>query len=291
MCPPYCHVRVGQPISPQSGCSRCSLSCHSQSRSRWQTYLTRARRRPPTHSLCPPPRRPFSAALRPTRLHPSETHIRSTCRPSTQKWRSCPFPFAFLPLDHLQLAIVESHPSSRRKNAFHQGGKRLCIVYHHHGHFQQPLWYGLTELSALFNHWPENRYAQVFVDDIKAPRSCTLAGSKVSRNEVFWFTRGTLTRVSSVSSCLGRQCLLGSRFYGWTESHQGTLAKPSHIEGSLTELAIVHRISADFRLHAHSIVRLQWCVLDVQLIKETLSETVSMSRPWNHHTMNVECGK
>jgi hypothetical protein len=38
-------------------------------------------------------------------------------------------------------------------------------------------------------------------------------------------------------------------------AHQGTLAKISLIEGSLTELAIAHRISADFRLHAHSIIR------------------------------------
>jgi hypothetical protein len=40
---------------------------------------------------------------------------------------------------------------------------------------------------------PDSCYAQVFVDDIEAARSCTLVGFKVSRNEVFWFTRGTPT--------------------------------------------------------------------------------------------------
>jgi hypothetical protein len=121
---------------------------HTQSR--WQTWSTRARRRLHPHTLCPSPRRPFSAALRPTHLHPSQTHTLSTCRPSTQKWRSCPFPFAFPPLGHLQLAIVESQLSSRRKNAFRQGGERASIS-HHQGCHQQPLLSGLIELSALYN--------------------------------------------------------------------------------------------------------------------------------------------
>ena len=37
----------------------------------------------------------------------------------------------------------------------------------------------------------EDCYAQVFVDDIEAARSCTLVDFKVSRDEVFWFTHGT----------------------------------------------------------------------------------------------------
>ena len=59
----------------------------------------------------------------------------------------------------------------------------------------------------------------------------------------------------------------------------------------VVEPAIAHRISADFRLRAHSIIR-PWCVLDVRLIKEeTLSEKESVSQPGNHKITNVESGR
>ena len=128
---------------------------------------------------------------------------------------------------------------------------------------------------------PEDCYALVFVDDIEAPRSCTPVGFKVSRNNVFWFTRGgelPHERASSVHAprVLGAKRLLGSRLYGWT--------------GSSSD-AIAHRIFATFRLRAHSMIRL-WCVLDVQLIKkETLPERESVSRRENHSITNVESGK
>ena len=72
----------------------------------------------------------------------------------------------------------------------------------------------------------------------------------------------------------------------------GYLYKWSHtIEDNQTELAIAHRISADFRLRAHSIIRLQWCV-DVQpIMNETLSHVVTQIPFRNHNIMNVESGK
>ena len=57
----------------------------------------------------------------------------------------------------------------------------------------------------------------------------------------------------------------------------------------IVELAIAHRISADFRLRAHFIIR-PWCVLDVRLIEQETSEKESTSRPGNHKITNVESG-
>ena len=59
----------------------------------------------------------------------------------------------------------------------------------------------------------------------------------------------------------------------------------------IVEPAIAHRICADFRWRAHSIVR-PCCVLDVRLIKqERLSEKESVSQPGNHNIVNVKSGR
>ena len=117
---------------PQPRWSRCSLSCQSP-QSRWRDVDC-------THKVSVLHLDDPSLQLRvcvPHAVVPHTIHLLALG----------PFPFAFLPLDHLQLAIIESHGSSRCKNALRQGGKRL------HHRLQQPLLLGLPELSALYDHW------------------------------------------------------------------------------------------------------------------------------------------
>ena len=80
---------------------------------------------------------------------------------------------------------------------------------------------------------------------------------------------GYLTNAIHVAprySVLGANAYSDPGYMGEPVIREHRMAIPCLIEDSLS-VAVAYRISADFRLRAHSIIRV-WCVLNVQLTKK-----------------------
>ena len=80
------------------------------------------------------------------------------------------------------------------------------------------------------------------------------------RGEAFWLPH------KRRYSVLGANTYSDPGYVGEPVIREHRMAIPCLIEDSLS-VAVAYRISADFRLRAHSIIRV-WCVLNVQLTKK-----------------------